>query len=76
MHAQLRISTTAKRTKSTKLARPVEADSETLTHSRLPVSGLLVALVRVRHPLLRWRPTHVLGSQAIKMHRGGRYRTG
>lgn len=28
MHAQLRISTTANDTKSTKLARPVEADSE------------------------------------------------
>lgn len=27
MHAQLRISTTTKDTKSTKLARPVEADS-------------------------------------------------
>lgn len=33
MHAQLRISTTANDTKSTKLARPAEADSKFLAHS-------------------------------------------
>lgn len=32
MHAQLRISTTAKDTKSSKLARPIEADSKVLAH--------------------------------------------
>lgn len=55
MHAQLRISTTTKDTKSTKLARPVEADKN--PNTQLIAGRLLVALFRVRHLLLRWCPT-------------------
>lgn len=74
MHAQLRISTTANDTKSTKLARPVEADSEILAHSWLPAGFLWSWLVR--RLLLRWCPTRVLGFRVIEMQESIRGTTG
>lgn len=70
MHAQLRISTTAKDTKSTKLARPVEADSKILTLNWLP-AGLESGIC-----CFGGGPTCMLGARVIEIQREGHSKTG
>lgn len=73
MHAQIRVSTTAKDTKSTQLARPVEADSKAVPYSCFP-AGVLPWLVS---GIVSWvERTCVLGSQGIEIQREGCHKIG
>lgn len=72
MHAQLRISTTTKDTKSAKLARPAEALKN--PNTQLIAAGFLLPGL-VRHPPLRWCLARA-GLPVIEMQEGAVRRAG